>query len=260
VNALRRILLAVYSVILLAALGGMGVLAWNQDEQLDLDMGDLNLQAFVTSGDNAKWVFTAVLAGIGVLALVTLLIALWPRRSRHGGALRIRQSDGGTIEVTSSAIEALIKDELESLPEVQTVKPRVSLSGGAVDTYLDAQIEPSASIAHTTRLIGETVDETLREQLGVTAVRRPVVRISYDEMAARPVPAKRARGMPPPSPELRPQREAAPVADAPTRNDGDHREPREASVVAGPVAPGDPDRPPEAPRFVSSEGEESPNA
>lgn len=258
-NALRRILLAIYSLVLLVALGGLGVLAWNQDDQLDLNMGDLNLQAFVTSGDNAKWVLTAVLVGIGLVALATLLIALWPRRARHGGALRIRQSDGGTIEVTSSAIEALLKDELESLPEVQTVKPRVSLSGGAVDTYLDAQIEPSASIAHTTRLIGETVDETLREQLGVTAVRRPVVRISYDEMAARPVPAKRNRSMPPASPDLRPQREVATAGGTHFPHDPGSRERREAAVAAGPVAPGDPDRPPEAPRFVSSEGEESPS-
>ena len=36
----------------------------------------------------------------------------------------------------------------------------------------------------------------LKEQLGVTAVRRPVVRISYDEMAARPVPARRNRAAP----------------------------------------------------------------
>ena len=235
-NALRRVLLAIYSVLLLAAAGGLGVLAWNQDEKLDLDIGDLNLQAFVTSSDDAKWALTGVLAAIGLLALVTLIIALWPRRKR-AGSLRIRQSDGGTIEVTSSAIEALLRDELESLPEVQSVKPRVSLSGGAVDTYLDAQIEPSASIAHTTRLLGETVDETLREQLGVTAVRRPVVRISYDEMAARPVPVKRPRGGPSPSPDLRPQRDSSTLPPEP--------------------AP-DPARPPEAPRFVSSDGEESP--
>ena len=247
-NALRRVILAIYSLILLAAVGGLGVLAWNQDEKLDLDIGDLNLQGFITSSDDAKWAFTAVLAAIGLLAVVTLLFAVWPRR-RRTGSLRIRQSDGGTIEVTASAIEALLRDELESLPEVQSVKPRVSLSGGAVDTYLDAQIEPSASIAHATRRLGETVDETLREQLGVTAVRRPVVRISYDEMAARPVPAKRSRGMPPPSPELRPQREAPTVSSE-----------RPAGPLIAHTEPGsEPSRPAEAPRFVSSEGEESPS-
>jgi len=234
-NALRRVLLVIYSVLLLAAVGGLGALAWNQDEQLDLDIGDLNIQALVTSGDTAKWVFTGVLAGVGLFALVTLLIAIWPRRAGRKGALRIRQADGGVVEVTPAAVEAILKDELEALPEIQSAKPRVSLSGGAVDTYLDAQIEPSASIAATTRLIGSTVEEVLREQLGVTAVRKPTVRISYDEMAARPVPVRRPRPAAAGGPDLRPQRES-------------------------PVYPGDPDpaRPAEAPRFVSSEGEESP--
>ena len=240
-NALRRILLIIYSLLLLAAVGALGVLAWNQDEQLDLDIGDLNLQALVTSGDTAKWIFTGVLAAIGLFALVTLLIALWPRRAGRRGAMRIRQSDGGTVEVTPSAVEAILKDELEALPEIQSAKPRVALSGGAVDTYLDAQIEPSANIANTTRLIGSTVEEVLRDQLGVSAVRKPTVRISYDEMAARPVPTRRPRPAPATGPELRPQRES-------------------------PVYPNDPDpereanRPAEAPRFVSSEDEESRDA
>ena len=34
-NALRRILLVFYSLLLLAALGGVGALAWNQDELRD---------------------------------------------------------------------------------------------------------------------------------------------------------------------------------------------------------------------------------
>jgi hypothetical protein len=248
VNALRRILLAIYSLILLVAAAGLGVLAWNQDEQLDLEIGDLNLQAFIESGDTAKWILTGALAAIGLLAIITLLIALWPRRQGRRNALRIRQSDGGTIEVTASAIEALLKDELESLPEVQSVKPRVSLSGGAVDTFLDAQIEPSASIANTTRLLGSTVDEVLKEQLGVTAVRRPVVRISYDEMAARPVPARRNRGMPP-APDLRPQRDAPIYPNDPA--------PEREAAISGETST---ERPAEAPRFVSSEGEEPPRA
>ena len=236
-NALRRILLVFYSLVLLAALGGIGALAWNQDQQLDLDVEDLNIQAFIEADNAEKWVLTGIIAGIGLFALITLLIAIWPRRRPSRGALRIRQTDGGTVEVTSAAVESLLKDELESLQEIQTAKPRVSLAGGAVDTFLDVQIEPSASIAHVTKLIGATVEETLRDQVGVTAVRRPVIRISYDEMAARPVPVKRPRT---PAPDLRPQHAPASQSEAPATD--------EAA------------RPPEAPRFVSPNDEESPKA
>lgn len=240
-NALRRILLVFYSLLLLAALGGVGALAWNQDEQLDLEVEDLNVQAFIEADNAEKWILTGILAAVALFAIITLLIAVWPRRRGSRGALRIRQADGGTVEVTSTAIESLLKGEIEALPEVQTATPRVSLAGGAVDTFLDVQIEPSANIAHVTKLLGATVEETLREQVGVTAIRKPTVRISYDEMAARPVPVRRA---PTPPPDLRPQHSPAFEPEAPV----------EAHVV------GDAARTPEAPRFVSPNDEESPNA
>jgi hypothetical protein len=244
-NVVRRVLLAVYSLVLLAALGGLAALAWNQDEQLDLTIEDLNLQGFVDAGDGAKWAFTGVLAGIAVVALVTLLIAIWPKRSGYSskGTLRIRQSDGGTVEVTAGAIESLLRGELEALPEVRSARPKVRLSGGAVDTYLEANVEPSASIAHATKLIGATVEETLRDHVGVTAVRRPVIRVTYDEMGVRPAGSIR-----------RP----APVDDGAYRSDtlpqgGD--QPRTMSPATQMKPPADPARPPEAPYFTNPHDE-----
>jgi len=249
VNALRRIFLVLYSVVLLAAVGGVAALAWNQDEQLDLTIGKLNMQAFIEANNEAKWILTAILAAIGLLAIWSLFVAFWPSREGSRGAMRIKQSDGGTVEVTSEAIESLLKGELEALPEVQSATPRVKLAGGAVDTYLDAQIEPSSSIAHATKLLAATVEETLREQVGATAIRRPVIRISYDEMAARPVAVRRASPPPPAqpvAPELRPQREAEYESAA--------------YPPATTAAIEDAERPPEAPHFVSSSDEESSKA
>jgi len=97
VNALRRIFLVVFSIVLLAAVGGIAALAWNQDEQLDLEVSDLNIQAFIDAGDGAKWALTGILAGIGLLAVIALILAIWPSRQGSRGALRIRQSDGGTV-------------------------------------------------------------------------------------------------------------------------------------------------------------------
>ncbi|MGE3073060.1 MAG: alkaline shock response membrane anchor protein AmaP [Dehalococcoidia bacterium] len=243
-NALRRIYLVVYSVLLLAAVGGITALAWNQDEQLDLNVSDLNIKAFVEASDGAKYALTGILGGIALIAIISLLVAVWPSRQRSAGALRIVQTDGGTVEVTSTAIESLLKDELESLSEVQSATPRVKLSGGAVDTYLDVQIEPSASIAHATKLLSARVEETLREQVGVTSIRRPVIRISYDELAARPVGVRRSRPAMPAN-EMRPQHASQPEAAV--------------QVTDRPIYPDDPDRPPEAPKFVSPADEDPSN-
>ena len=207
-NTLRRILLVVYGLLLLAAVAGVGILLWNQDEQLDLTIQDFNLQILITTGDAEKYVATAILAVIGWLAVMSVIVALWPKRQSSRGALRIRQGDGGTVEVTAASIESLLRDELESLPEVRSVKPRVSLSKGSVDTYLDAQIEPSTSIAAATKLLSSTVESVLREQVGVTAIKRPTIRISYTDSAG-PRGARSASLPPSPPSDLRPQHQVA---------------------------------------------------
>lgn len=228
-NTLRRILLVVYGLLLLAAVAGAGILLWNQDEQLDLTIQDFNLQILVTTGDAEKYAATAILVVIGWLAVMSIIVALWPRRQGSRGALRIRQADGGMVEVTPAAIESLLRDELESLPEVRSVKPKVALAKGSVDTYLDAQIEPSASIASATKLLSTTVEGVLREQVGVTAIRRPTIRISYPEAGSGPKGA-RAASLPPPSPsDLRPQHQVAYAAE-----------------------PGTVARPPEAPAYTTT--------
>ena len=93
--------------------------------------------------------------------------------SQGRSTLRMKQADGGTVEVSNEAIENLLRDELEQLPEVRRVAPKVRLAGGAVETSLDAWIEPSASIAHATTVLGQGVAGVLRDQVGVTNVRRP---------------------------------------------------------------------------------------
>ncbi|MEO9255219.1 MAG: alkaline shock response membrane anchor protein AmaP, partial [Tepidiformaceae bacterium] len=189
-----RALLVIYSLLLIAAAGGLIALAWNQDQKLDLNVGDFNLQGFVTSTNSAKWAVTVVLAAIAVVGLITLIVAV--ARSSSGsskGTLRMKQADGGTVEVTTSAIENLLRDELTRLPSVRSVNPRVRLgSGGAVDTDIDASIEPSASIANATTLLSQGVANVLRDQVGVTNVRRPSIRISYDDMNARPIRGNQA--------------------------------------------------------------------
>ncbi|MEP7217042.1 MAG: alkaline shock response membrane anchor protein AmaP [Anaerolineaceae bacterium] len=180
-NVFRRILLVFYSLLVIAAAGGLIGLAWNQDRKLDISLSDLNLQAFITSTDSAKIAFTAICGAVALFGLLTLIIAvLRPSKETSSGTLRMTQADGGTVEVTSGAIESLLRQELESYPEVRKVTPRVRVSGGAVDTYLDASIDPGANIANITTMLGQGVASVLRDQVGVTNVRRPSIKIGYD--------------------------------------------------------------------------------
>jgi hypothetical protein len=182
-NAVRRLLLAAYSILLLAACGGLFALAWNQDKKLDIQVGDFNLQAFVISSDGARLVFGLVLAAVAVVAFLSLLAAVW--RS-------------GAVEISAATLEAILRDALQALPEVRRAEPRVDVRSGAVESHIDATIEPSVSIAMATKVMVDTVHAVLREQVGVTSVRRPAIRITYDELAARPA------GMPPARPAFAP--------------------------------------------------------
>ena len=228
-NALRRILLAVYSVLLVAACAGLGILAWNQDQQLDIDLEDFRLTAAITSGNAEKWIFTALLACIALFGILTFLLAVLRTREGSRGTLRLRQAEGGTVEVTADAIDNLLRDELERLPEIRSADPRVRLVKGAVNADITAAIEPSASIAHVTNLVAVTTASTLREQVGVTNVRRPNVRILYDEANARPLGARpRTPGpiYPPPSRRDEPWPEPpAGLHDAPAANEQGGSEP-----------------------------------
>jgi hypothetical protein len=79
-NALRRTLLVVYSLLVIAGAGGLIGLAWNQDRKLDISIGELNFRR--SSGDDsAKYAFTALCAGCVVWALHAVAAVLRPARA-----------------------------------------------------------------------------------------------------------------------------------------------------------------------------------
>jgi hypothetical protein len=228
-NGLRRTFLALYSLLVIGAAAGIGVMAWNQDQKLDLNVSDLNLTAAITSSDSLKWSLTALMVAISLLGVMTFLLAV-AKTAESRSTLRMKQADGGTVEVSNDAIENLLRDELEQLPEVRRVAPKVRLAGGAVETSLDAWIEPSASIAHATTVLGQGVTGVLRDQVGVTNVRRPAIRIHYDEVSARPVPGR-----------AKPQATVAPIDfDSPRTQPATTMQP---ATALGPEPEPDEDRP-----------------
>lgn len=231
-NAFRRALLILYSLLLIAAAGGLIGLAWNQDRKLDLSLSDLNLQAFVTSTDSARLAFTAICAAVALFGLFTLIVAvLRPAKETSSGTIRMTQADGGVVQVTAGAVENLLRQELETYPEVRKVTARVRVSGGSVDTFLDASIDPGATIAHVTTLLGDGVSTVLRDQVGVTNVRRPNIKISYDASSA----ARGGQSSPPRKQDSRPA----------------IREDVASTVVVPPLAAAaPPDYPPEPPRMT----------
>jgi len=186
-GAVARVFLAIYSLIWIAASAGLGVLAWNEGQMLDLGAGDLRMEAFfeTDNADAERWVLTAILAVLVLLGVFTLLLAFWRRGNR--GAMQIEQDDGTVVEITPEAVESLLRDEIERLPEVRKADPRVRFVKNAVDSHVSVTVEPSATIAQVSSAVTQVTSHVLRDEIGVTKLRRPVVRIGYEEISARPV-------------------------------------------------------------------------
>lgn len=208
-SALRRMFLALYSLLFVGAGVGLILLGWDREQKLDITLGDFNLQAFIDTTDRYWAAYSLILVPFILLGGFTFVLSLTPARSVSRGTLRLRQSDGGTVEVTAIAIESLLREALQKLPEIRRASPTVKVEGGAVDFDIAVVIQPSASIAQATTLVTQTTAEVLRDQVGVTHSRRPRIRVSYDEIAARPVGVART-----------PQRPAsAPTPDEQPRSD-----------------------------------------
>jgi hypothetical protein len=184
----RRVFLAIYSLIWIGACIGLIVMVWNDDEMLDLGVGDLSFQALfeLENGDTARWVLTAILAALALLGVFTLGLALW-RRQRGRGVMRIEQEDGGVTEISTEAVESLLADEIGRLPDVRRAEPRVRTVGDTVESEVGVTVESSATISQVTSEVTQVTTQILRDDLGLRKLRRPVVRINYEEISARPV-------------------------------------------------------------------------
>lgn len=195
-SILGRIFLALYSLAWIGACAGLIAMNWIDDQMLDIEVADWNLQAFIDAADAEQWAFTAIMAAVALLGVFTLVLAFRPYSAVRRGSLRLKQSGGGQVEVTADALESLLAEELQGLPAVHGARAKVGTRGGDIATELDLTIAPGASIAEVTNAAGDRLAEVFRDQVGVTNVRRPLVRIAYAGGAA-PVPSA---PLPPPPP------------------------------------------------------------
>ncbi|MCA9843093.1 MAG: alkaline shock response membrane anchor protein AmaP [Dehalococcoidia bacterium] len=185
-NLLARFFLTIYGLLLISACGGLVALSFAEDEKLDVSIGDYNLQALVITSDGARIAVTVILAAVALLGAISVLLAFLPWRRRDRDAtVKIQRGGGGTVEITTNAVERTLADELRPLPGVREVSPVVRVRGGTVETEITLSIDPGASIADVTSTVSEATGQVLREQIGATQVRRPTIRITYDEIQVR---------------------------------------------------------------------------
>lgn len=226
-NALARLLVVVYSLLWVAACGGLAALAWNPTKQLDLKVGNVNVVAYVDAAGVERWALTGVLVLLALLGAGAIALAVGRPLGRSRGAIRWRQADGSLVEMRAATIEGMLRDALEGMRGVRAVRPVVRASGTSIETTIALTVDGSTSVAELSHVASDVTFRVLREQVGALDVKRPVVQVEYLPGAApRPAatmhspaagqPAGAAPSIPPP-----PTKEPTPDVVEESREEGD---------------------------------------
>lgn len=182
-NEGRRAFLALFSLLFIAALGGFIALAW-RESGADVSAGDWNATGAIATSGTARLVFTVICGALMAVGLVALLMAVAPdRHARRRESLRLNQADGSRMRITPEALEQLVRERLEVLPEVAAARPDVHMRGHALATDLEVAIVPGTNIAQASNDIVTTTMQAYRELVGVTAIDRPELSVRYADEA-----------------------------------------------------------------------------
>jgi hypothetical protein len=176
---LRRILLATLGILLALAAAGLVVMAWTPDRKLDIDLGGFDLEAFIDTAGWPRMAFTIVMGTIMGLGVSIFTLALWPDREEIRDYLLVRRPDGTVLRLDAPAIEAMVREAVEQLPDALTATPRARILRHSVELEIDVVTRPAAVVDYVASAVAHAADAVLRGQLFLDDVRRPQVRIRY---------------------------------------------------------------------------------
>jgi hypothetical protein len=110
-----------------------------------------------------------------VLVLVLLLVLeVRPRRRRF---IRAEKSTGGHVEVSVVSIADRLKHEVNSLPGVLSVKPKVLGRRRGVEVRLDVDMAAGLDVPPQAEQIVETVRQVVEEKMGLKMATLPRVHV-----------------------------------------------------------------------------------
>lgn len=142
---------------------------------------------------------TLALAATIILCIVLLWLEL---RRPTPQTVRVEKISGGEARVAVTSVAQRLQYNLDQLPQVLSVKPRVSAKGKRVDITLDVETTQDVNVPAKTEEIGQITRSVIQEQMGLK-LGKLVVTVRHTSVPSmeRPRPA---RTVPPPEPPLEP--------------------------------------------------------
>lgn len=120
--------------------------------------------------------------GVGILLalivdLVGILLIVLEVRRPAARSISVEQASGGEVTLSIASIAEQVKAEVNQLPEVLQVRPKVTAKGKGVVVELDAKIAAEAGVPGKAERIVETVRRVVEEKMGLKLARAPKVNI-----------------------------------------------------------------------------------
>lgn len=148
-------------------------------------------------------------AGIALVVLALVLLVLELRRPRRR-TVKVRQTSGGMVELTTESVARGLEYHIAQLPGVRQVRPRVASTGKAVGVVLDLELDPAVDVPAKSEEVVQLAREIVEGRLGLR-LGRVTANVRQGAYSKDVAPLSVATGVPsqPPVESEPPERSAA---------------------------------------------------
>jgi hypothetical protein len=126
------------------------------------------------------------MVGISALTLIVCLVLLWLELRWSGSSkmVEVQQVSGGRVAISADSIASRLKHDVDRLPGVIEVKPRVRRKRDRLDVTLDLTTGPEVDIPQKTEEVCQLVRQIVETQMGMKLVGDPQVRVRFGPFLA----------------------------------------------------------------------------
>lgn len=175
-NVFNRIVM----VLLILGLLGLAVsLLINPQSVLQIGVDTLTRAQESIVFTDANWnVYYRV--GMGIVALVLLILLLLEIRRTHKKSVRIKTEGNGKARIGVESVTQSLAYRIDELPGVRDAKPHITSRGKDVSVAIDLHTSPTVNVPTVTGDIVKLAHEIIETQLGVKIHGQVEVNVAHE--------------------------------------------------------------------------------
>ena len=110
----------------------------------------------------------ALMTGVLLVVIALCILLLWLEfRRKASRTVRVEKISGGEARVAIESVVQRVQYNLDQLPQIVSVKPRVSAKGRKMDILLDVETTHDVNIPAKTEELSQLTRAVIQEQMGL---------------------------------------------------------------------------------------------